>query len=322
VIDEVVVRQATAGDRREILALLERALGWRDDDRHAALFEWKHGQNVFGPSPAWVAEQDGRLVGFRTFLRWEFVRGHVAIRAVRAVDTATDPDQQRHGIFKRLTLCALAEIRQDAEFVFNTPNDRSRPGYLSMGWTEVGRIPLAARPVAPAGVIRMAGARAPAGLWSAEGAGGEPAAALLESDAAISEVLRSQPLPHAMATRRSVAYLRWRYGFSPLDYRAVVAAGDPAAGLALFRVRERGTAREATLCEVLVPEGHPATARRLVRDVARAAGADYLLRVAASRDGCVPLPRQGPVLTWRPLGEPGRHARRDWDLTLGDVELF
>jgi hypothetical protein len=124
-----------------------------------------------------------------------------------------------------------------------------------------------------------------------------------------------------MATRRSLEFLRWRYGFPPLDYRGVALRGDVATGLALFRVRRRGAAREATLCELLVPEGDTTSGRRLVRTVARTVGADYLLRVAGPRDGCVPLPRQGPILTTRPLPD-GAPAPREWALSLGDVELL
>ena len=321
--DDLVVRPARTDDRRDILALLKRALGWGDDSRHEALFTWKHEHNVFGPSSAWVALDGNHMAGFRTFLRWEFELCGATIRAVRAVDTATDPQYRRRGVFRRLTLHALDDLRADgAAFVFNTPNDQSRPGYLSMGWQVVGRIPLAARPAAPGGIIRMARARVPAERWSAESGAGMPAAVGLEDDRRISDLLRSQPRSRAMVTNRSVEYLRWRYGFQALDYRAVVMHGDAAEGLALFRVRRRGSAREAALCEVIVPEGDPDRERRLVRAVARAAGADYVLRVAGARDGCLPLPRQGPVLTFRPLRESPRPGRRDWGLTLGDVELF
>jgi GNAT superfamily N-acetyltransferase len=322
VTNDLVVRPARAEDRRDILALFERALGWVNDARHEALFAWKHERNVFGPSPAWIAWEGDHVAGFRTFLRWEFERGGKAIHAVRAVDTATDPKYQRRGVFRLLTRHALEQLRTDGtSFVFNTPNDQSRPGYVSMGWQVAGRIPLAARPAGLGGIFRMAGARAPAELWSAESPAGEPAAAVLEDDKAISELIGSQPRPRAMATRHSVEYLRWRYGFSPLSYRAVVMRGDVSAGIALFRVRKRGSAREAALCEVLVPGGDRAGEQRVVREVARTAGADYLLRAAGARDGCLPLPGQGPVLTWRPLREspPGR---RDWRLTLGDLELF
>jgi GNAT superfamily N-acetyltransferase len=323
VTDDLVLRPARADDRRDIIALLERALGWSNDTRHEALFAWKHDQNVFGASSAWVALEGDHLAGFRTFLRWEFELRGETVRAVRAVDTATDPQYQRRGVFRRLTLHALDELRGDgAAFVFNTPNKQSRPGYVSMGWQVVGRVALAARPAGPGGILRMAGARVPADLWSAESGAGEPAAAVLEDDTAISELLGSQPRSGAMVTRRSAEYLRWRYAFEPLCYRAVVIRGDAARGLAIFRVRKRGTAREAALCELLVPEADAGTGRRLVREATRTVGADYLLSTARPRDGCVPLPRLGPILTCRPLRDSAQLGRRDWNLTLGDVELL
>ena len=69
---EVVVRRATPADRPAILALLADSLGWDRDDAFAEFFDWKHNRNPFGASPAWVAVADDRIVGFRTFLRWEF----------------------------------------------------------------------------------------------------------------------------------------------------------------------------------------------------------------------------------------------------------
>ena len=82
--------------------------------------------------------------GFRTLMRWEFLDGERVVRAVRAVDTATHPDYQGRSIFTRLTLHALDElVAEGVEFVFNTPNEQSRPGYLKMGWQVVGQLPTA-----------------------------------------------------------------------------------------------------------------------------------------------------------------------------------
>src|SRR5690606_36927640 len=59
------------------------------------------------------------------------------------------------GIFKKLTL-ALVEFckeRQD-HFVFNTPNEQSKPGYLKMGWEEAGRLPISLTVLRPFRLIR------------------------------------------------------------------------------------------------------------------------------------------------------------------------
>ena len=99
--DEVTTRRASTDDFAAILELARAALGWSDGD--AAFLEWKHRQNPFGESPMWVAEADGRVVGFRAFMRWELTTPDGdALSAARAVDTATDPEFQGRGIFAAL----------------------------------------------------------------------------------------------------------------------------------------------------------------------------------------------------------------------------
>src|SRR5262245_52952288 len=143
---DVQIRRASGDDLPMVLELARSALGWTDPD--TSFLEWKHLENPFGESPMWVAEIDGRVVGFRGFVRWELQTpdGRM-LRAVRAVDTATAPDVQGRGIFTRLTLGALDELRgEGVDLVFNTPNDKSLPGYVKMGWHEVGRLRAVVRP--------------------------------------------------------------------------------------------------------------------------------------------------------------------------------
>src|SRR5947207_641939 len=140
------IRPASGDDLPGILEVCRRALGWSDVSTR--FLEWKHLESPFGPSLMMVAVDHERVVGFRAFLRWEFVDGAGGtVRAARAVDTATDPEYQRRGLFRSLTLAALDALRDDGtRFVWNTPNATSLAGYLTMGWQEVGRIPVAAAP--------------------------------------------------------------------------------------------------------------------------------------------------------------------------------
>ena len=110
--DAIVTRPMTDDDVGVVVELLDRALGPAPGgtDRRA-LFEWKHLANPFGRSIALVAELDRRIVGFRSFMRWELASAGGRISAVRAVDTATDPGVQRRGIFSRLTLEGLDVCR-------------------------------------------------------------------------------------------------------------------------------------------------------------------------------------------------------------------
>lgn len=319
------LRRAEPGDRAEILALLSKTLSWVPDELFERFFAWKHEQSPFGPSPAWVAIDGARIVGFRTFMRWAFDdRGGVTRRAVRAVDTATHPEYQGRHIFSRLTLHALEELRTEGvDFVFNTPNERSLPGYLKMGWTEVGRLATTIRPAGPAGLARMARARVPADRWSLPTRAGRRALEVLE-DTRLASLLDALPPVGALSTARTPAYLAWRYGFGPLEYRALTLGGDPAEGVALVRLRRRGRAVEVTVCDVLAPDR--AAENAVARSIFRTFAADYAIRIdgaIADRAGFFRLPGQGPMLTYRRLNDDSPHTdRAHWNLQLGDIELM
>lgn len=312
--DALTIRQANPDDRPGVIGVAVRALGWRGDERDRDFFAWKHEGNPFGPSPAWVAVEGGQIAGFRTFLRWEFIRGTERLQMVRAVDTATDPDHQGKGIFRRLTQSAVAELTSAGyDAVFNTPNSQSRPGYLKMGWTELGRPALGARPRGPRAALQMTRSRTAAEKWSEATTVGQPAAEALRGPG-LESLLATLPAPAGWGTPLSAPYLRWRYGFEPLHYRALEVRG----GLVIFRVRRRGPSREIALCEWLAPGPD----RRALRQLLSAAG-DYVVACNLGiAQGLVPLPRLGPVVTWRPLARPSVPALGDLALRLGDLELF
>jgi GNAT superfamily N-acetyltransferase len=323
------VRRATDDDLSAVLELLQAALGWVPDDAYARFFAWKHHQSPFGRSPAWVAvdpEAGDRVVGFRTFSRWQFARGDTVVDAVRAVDTSTHPDYQGRGIFSLLTRRALDELRAEGvAFVFNTPNDRSRPGYFKMGWQLVERLPVAATPRSPLSLVRMIRARTPADKWSAPTEAGMPVADVLADGAVIAALLEAaRPADDRLYTHRTPAYLAWRYGFAPLHYRAVVAPAGLASGVVVFRLRRRGAALEAAVCEQIVPAGDERTGAALVRRVLRDTGADHAVQIGRPRpaSGLLPVPGQGPTLVWRDLAEPAMPPADRWSLGLGDIELF
>ena len=322
--DDLEFRRAGESDRDAILDVLRVSLGREVDDRYEKLFAWKHVENAFGPSPAWIACDGDRIAGFRTLMRWEFRAGDRVIRAVRAVDTATHPEYQGRGIFTRLTMHALDELgAEGVEFVFNTPNDQSRPGYLKMGWHEVGTLPTVVRPTHWSRVARIAKARVPAERWSTPSTAGLPVADVLADATAIDALLARRARSADLATNLTGDFLRWRYGTPLLGYRALAASGGVEDGLAIFRIRARGSAREAALVALLTPAGDRKAAAGLVKELARVADADYVLGLGGPPvwpGGLVRLPRIGPMLTCRPIGDHPEPT--GWDLTLGDIELF
>jgi asparagine synthase (glutamine-hydrolysing) len=322
----VELRRATPADQPAVHGILAAAMSFDPDDaRFAWLLRWKHRENAFGESPAWVAVSDGELVGYRAFMRWRFVGHDRSWSAVRAVDTATHPAHQGKGIFRSLTLHALEELRAEGvDFVFNTPNDQSRPGYLKMGWQLVGHQTPWIRPVGVRSLRRIAQARAPADYWGEPSDAGTTAAEAFADDGAVAALLKASDVrDERIRTDRSPEYLRWRYPAPHLGYRVVTLGGDVADGAACFRLRRRGASVEATVGDVLVPGDDPSGRRALLREIARQSGADYLLLLGASvRDRVVPLVGQGPTLVWRAVRHTEMPAADAWALSMGDVELF
>jgi len=325
------IRPMDDADVPAVVRLLDETLGPAPGgvDR-LELFEWKHLRNPFGRSIALVAEADGAVVALRALMRWRLAgaAGARALAVVRAVDTATAPTMQRRGVFSRLTREALNAC--DAEgvaMVFNTPNDRSRPGYLKMGWQVVAAWPLWVRPRRP---DRLAGAALRHDLRAGAGVAPPPTSSLIPAGQALSAERAPRGLePEALHTARSLEYLRWRYAEGPLPYHVLSRGGATV----IARLRSRGRLREVVVCEALASDGARADLRELLRILPREAGADHAVahigagwpgRDELRRDGYIRLPRAGITFTVRPVSpsEPDPLRATSWSLTLGDLEVF
>jgi GNAT superfamily N-acetyltransferase len=304
-------------DEAAVLCLLDASLGaGPGGSRPAEFFRWKHLESPFGRSFMLLAEASDRIIGLRAFMRWRFAADGSTFRAVRAVDTATHPDFQGRGVFSKLTRTAIDLLGEECDFIFNTPNEKSLPGYLKMGWTPVAQIPIYLRPARPV----CAAVHALLGPPERGRASAHPAAVALDRIHA--------PADGRISTPRSDEYVLWRYVRAPLlDYRAV----RTERGAAIFRVRPRRRLVEATVSEVFAPD--PAEAARLLKLVRRSSGADHLTAhfargtigyEALRRQRFVRLP-QGTTLVARPLREgiePDPLAFGNWSLAVGDFEVF
>jgi GNAT superfamily N-acetyltransferase len=326
--DALIFRPAIADDWPGILELADRTLGWSAGDLNTRFALWKHQENPFGKSPMWVASDHERIVGFRAFMQWRFRDAESReLAAVRAVDTATDPEYQGRSIFTRLTLDAIDYLRRAGfSLIFNTPNHRSLPGYLKMGWSRVARLPVAVKLPHLGGMAGVLTARRPASRWSIDTPVGESATTVFADQESIRVLLLRRRSPvRGIATVLSPEFLAWRYGFEPLHYRALLIGSSPAEGLVVFRLRSRGRATEAVLCDALLPDVQRRVPPGLVRALGRLTGADYIITMSRRvvRPGSfVRLPGVGPILVCRRLDDGPVPSLRDWKLTLGDIELL
>ena len=310
----LAIRDVADGDRPAINALLRQALGVGDDPRYERFLEWKHRANPFGCSYEWVATIDGAIVGYRSFLRWELIVDGAVHNAVRAVDTVTDPLHQGKGIFNALTLHGVEHLAaHDVAWVFNTPNDASRPGYLKMGWSVVGKLPVGVVPRSILTLRHVRRARQAADRWSEPCTEFEPAVEALERVVGNGD----PPVAARWATNRTMPYLRWRYGLDDLHYRGV----DVSNAVVVFRVRRRGPLREALIADVIGHGDRPVRLGSVVRRILRSTGADVAVISGRHRPRTA-LPVAGPQLTWRPITDERIPTIEELSFSGGDMELF
>ncbi|MCF6460448.1 GNAT family N-acetyltransferase [Clostridium sp. Cult3] len=91
-------------------------------------FRWKYMDNIYGDSYMVLAYQGDKAVGARSFWRND-IDGHLCYQPC---DTGVVKEARGRGIFSKMTLMALDETKDG--FIYNYPNDNSRPGYLKLGW--------------------------------------------------------------------------------------------------------------------------------------------------------------------------------------------
>ena len=177
------------------------------------------------------------------------------------------------------------------------------------------------RPCGLGGLARLARARAAAAKWSEPADFGQPAAEAFADDAELDRLVATLA-PDALSTNRSPAYLRWRYGFAPLHYRVVRRGADLTDGFAVVRCAGGAPPSRAPSASWCVPSGERRAVGELLGQVE---GADYLLvagRLSPLQGGLLPLPHQGPQVTWRAVNQTEPPTLAGWNLTLGDLELF
>jgi len=317
------IRDFAPSDQPQVVALLCRVLDRPGPHVHDdGYFQWKHLDNPFGPSIMYVAETDGRIIGFRAIMRWRLEAEGRVIEAGRPVDTVTDPSWRRQGVFSSLTKAALGRLGElGISVLFNTPNEQSLPGYLKMGWSPICR---ATRDVLIGGpgilgrvvLARMHRNETSRGTSSDEsGDASDPwvhvAAALQQGRIPGTQVVKDQ------------AYLRWRYSRHPWFRYRVAHHRDAAAVVRVTRghrlnmaIIAESTAVRPEDWRCLLVSVAPQTACPIVQLVHTRPGEG-----PGRAGGWLHLVRPGPMIVARSeqrrVLDPGA-----WSLTTGELEFF
>lgn len=330
------IRSATSQDKPAIIDLLKKSLGESTIPKSEALWAWKHEQNPFGPSYVLLAEENNMLIGLRAFMQWDWVWGDQRFKAIRAVDTATHPDFQGKGIFKKLTLQQIDICKKEGvSFVFNTPNSQSKPGYLKMGWVEQGKLPLKFKLVRPLSLVYnkiraekkpviLADSDSPIQAWDSN---------------VFNLVNKGAVTSNQLSTHVSNQYITWRYEKNPLfSYNYVT---DNSSFIMIFRVKKHSFAKELRIVEFILLNANVEAKKldkqlkKLSLDFAKENNIDFvsmsglqysLYKPYFAWMGMLPVRPLGPSITLKDLNMnekfPTLLEIKNWSYSLGDLELF
>jgi GNAT superfamily N-acetyltransferase len=317
------ISEAKHTDIPEIITLLKKSLGESLLPKSEAYFIWKHYNNPFGESKILLAKESGKIIGVRAFMKWEWSNDEQIFSAVRAVDTATDPEFQGKGIFRTLTMAAVESCKSEGiSFVFNSPNQLSIKGYLKMGWYAIGKMPIL---LSPGSLLpKKFSEEKIDSIYDEYNIVNE--LEKLQSDWRLSEK------NNIMYTPISHHYLKWRYLDCPVArYGAIIEQGN--FGI-IFRIKKLNRFTELRICEIWTETKSAdkkvkAAIKKILKSVRPAMISCAQSSLFESPKGKIPGMwgpfKKGPMVTLRPLANDNLinfNKFYNWNPSIGSMELF
>ena len=306
-------------------------------------FTWWFDRNPAGEGIVSLAVDEGDVVGVAAMSFFRTRLNGVEQRLAIPVNVATDSRYRGQGVFSTLEQeNEAAAAGSGSPLTVTFPNAKSHPIFVQrLGWTDLPRLRIWARPLRASGVVRYV-------LGRPGERGGmlppDPSARVLHG-LEVRPVERFGPDLDELGTQaaagygshftRDAAYFNWRYLDSPRDYRCFTAyRGDALVGAAVVGHTFKHGVSAGFLADLVAPPDDAIAIRALVsRAVAEVkGGADALVllppRSAAQRRA---LARTGFAPTNKKLRFIGKAlrdgARLDedaeaWHFTLGDFDFF
>ena len=314
------IREAEDSDIPGILKVLKASLGEGSSKKTEEVWRFKHIDNPFGRSLVLIAEENNEIIGVRAFMRWKWQLGNKVYSAFRAVDTATHPSHQGKGIFKKLTISALELSRERGDhFVFNTPNDQSKPGYLKMGWKEVDRLKIELTPAILFSFSKKFNNTSELKRTQQNST---------VNIQLIKEYNKKQE-SKGIFTPKDVQFLKWRYENNPLQEYDVFR--NKNIYMAAY-LKNRGRIKELRVVEKICQDkSAEKEANKWIRKLAAKKGA-HIITCSPKINKLSPFTinfklNLGPVLTLKKINLiENEHTQlmnlNNWQYSLGDLELF
>jgi|GEM_PF-1248061 len=334
----VTVRRFVPADAPAVRDLMVAAYGDAVDPQD--VYEWWSNGHLPDATGYMVAEIDGRIVGAQPMELFPYLDGDREMTGGVLTGVGVHPGHRRKGVFTALVEACEAEAwRRGASFVTTMPNDKSRPGFIKMGYVDLGRrrflvrllraatlggavVPVlghiggagaTAAQVVMSRVVRASGAKvrevsgAPVTPGASKASGSAPAAlapSALEAWPGL--FARQAGRIGGVGVSRNREWLQWRYLRMPRRrYRYFEAHADGRCmGVAISTQERRGRAMVGYIMEMAVEnESIAASLLRTIFELMRRDGVHAVASVV-SAPAVVRLLRAGGMLevpAWTPV---------------------
>ena len=326
--------------RASLVALLARVGTTQLTDEE---FSWWFDRNPAGEGIVSLAVDEGKVVGVAAMSFFRTRLDGAETRLAIPVNVATDSRYRGQGVFSTLQQeNEEAAAASGSPLTVTFPNAKSYPIFVNrLGWIDLPRLRLWARPLRASGVVRYALGRA-----GEHGGMREPSSAsrvfhglevrpVERFGQSLDELGARAAAGYGNHFSRDAAYFNWRYLDSPRDYRCFGAyrAGE-LAGVAVVGHTFKHSVSAGFLADLVAAPEDGAAIRALVsRAVAEVkGGADALVllpppssvqRRALARAGFGPTNKKLRFIG-KPLHDEARIDEQAgaWHFTLGDFDFF
>jgi GNAT superfamily N-acetyltransferase len=306
-------------------------------------FTWWFDRNPAGVGIVTLAVDDGEVVGVAAMSFFKTRLDGVETRLAIPVNVATDARYRGQGVFSALEReNEEAAAASGSPLTVTFPNARSHPIFVGrLGWMDLPRLRLWARPLRAAGVVRYV-------LGRPGQRGGMPppdprprvvhgleVGPVARFEADLDELGTRAAAAYGSHFVRDAAYFNWRYLDSPRDYRCFGAYRDGAlvGAAAVGHTFKHGVSAGFVADLVAAPDDTDAVRALVSRAAAEVkGGADALVllpprasshRRALVRAGFAPTNKKLRFIG-KPLHDGVRIDERPdaWHFTLGDFDFF
>jgi predicted N-acetyltransferase YhbS len=306
-------------------------------------FTWWFDRNPAGEGIVSLAVDGGEVVGVAAMSFFRTRLNGVETRLAIPVNVATDGRYRGQGVFSTLEReNEEAATEAGSPLTVTFPNAKSYPIFVRrLGWIDLPRLRLWARPLRASGVVRYVlgrpgehgGMRAPSA--DARGLHGLEVRPVERFGSDMDELGRRAAAGYGSHFSRDAEYFNWRYLDSPRDYRCFGAyRGGELAGVAVVgHTFKHGVSAGFLADLVAAPEGGKAVRALVSRAVTEVkGGADALVllpppasaqRRALVRAGFAPTNTKLRFIGKTLQDDAWVDARTDaWHFTLGDFDFF